>query len=579
MPKCHFEIVETPPPPTLPPRREAPPRRTRDRPQSPPTSTGASPQNAASSMRARLTTTAARARTRPALVPRPLSPTDTPSTRPVRADEPLDSPPLQTAPAQRGIEPGSPGGKLSQPEGSLESAREELALRSPKSRMLANRSSSWADGCAACYRATNSEMRPLIKIPAQLTSSVVLLISIFSPLSGCASAQRAGTTSGGAAMWRIECPPAGGCDEKAREVCDGDYTTISDGDSYDVISIQNEQPVVARRSRFLIACLDRNSFEQPKFRVEQSRQADQAAVARDAARRRVRANPPVPELGSTSREAEALCRQHGGRTFSKPYANGTGVVLTCKVGNARVFLAFMREGIPEISVVKVFYEGHDISATRFRIESEAGPANRVEMHEGYRAWIWDHANPQIDLRSYDAGVAITRRTPNSSLRSSRLPNQHQPQSEALPKQDDGAFMGAPFRPDTKGPHYSVEEHPFLFAGRLVQGSEGCEESTGFTFANIKSLSMLGAQCKLNIEHSADSTGTVWTSSCEFQNDRGIKMQRVAVLSISSEIKSKPSGKPYRTGLFIESTAQSGGKELYLECSYAGHVVERKHLKP
>lgn len=56
-------------------------------------------------------------------------------------------------------------------------------------------------------------------------------------------------------MWRIECPPAGGCDEKAREVCGGDYTTLSDGDSYGIVTnTYTGQSTVVRRTRFLIAC-------------------------------------------------------------------------------------------------------------------------------------------------------------------------------------------------------------------------------------------------------------------------------------------------------------------------------------
>jgi hypothetical protein len=76
---------------------------------------------------------------------------------------------------------------------------------------------------------------------------------------GCISAQRAGVTPEGAPVWRIECPPAGGCDEKATEVCGSDYTTLNDSDTYNVVTnAYTHQKAVARRSRVLVACMPRD---------------------------------------------------------------------------------------------------------------------------------------------------------------------------------------------------------------------------------------------------------------------------------------------------------------------------------
>jgi hypothetical protein len=138
-----------------------------------------------------------------------------------------------------------------------------------------------------------------------------------------------------------------------------------------------------------------------------------AAQQRELELRQIRRNPIAPELGSTPKESEALCsRQRGqqvGKTLASDGNDNAGYV--CKVGGVPIFAAVVKDGEPHISAVKVFFEERDLPSTRGKFEEQLGPANHVEIENGYRAWIWDEKTPQVDLRAYAAGVAITFREP------------------------------------------------------------------------------------------------------------------------------------------------------------------------
>ncbi len=62
-----------------------------------------------------------------------------------------------------------------------------------------------------------------------------------------------------------------------------------------------------------------------------------------------------------------------------------------------------------VFAVKTFYEDGDLPSLRRKLESELGPAQYSDLENGYRVWIWETTTPQVDLRSYDSGVAVTLR--------------------------------------------------------------------------------------------------------------------------------------------------------------------------
>jgi hypothetical protein len=137
-----------------------------------------------------------------------------------------------------------------------------------------------------------------------VSPAMAIVVGTALALASCASAQRAGRTPEGHPMWRIECPPAGGCNAKARKVCGGDYTTLNDGDSYNMFTYKG-QATVARRRRMLIACLGNASPQLEPLPPDRQQQRAEAIAT---------AEP----MGATPDVRCAYWREHVERTADVP---------------------------------------------------------------------------------------------------------------------------------------------------------------------------------------------------------------------------------------------------------------------
>ncbi len=129
---------------------------------------------------------------------------------------------------------------------------------------------------------------------------------------------------------------------------------------------------------------------------------------RDSRYRDVRAHPRAVELGGTPKESAAICSRQGGQQHARRLSDGSGVRLVCTVGGTSIYVALVRN-METVFAVKTFYEDGDLPSLRRKLESELGPAQYSHLENGYRVWIWETTTPQVDLRSYDSGVAVTLR--------------------------------------------------------------------------------------------------------------------------------------------------------------------------
>lgn len=132
----------------------------------------------------------------------------------------------------------------------------------------------------------------------------VMCFTVISLMCGaviaCTHAERAGTTPQGAAVWRIDCPPAGGCDQKARELCGANYMVLDSDQAYNVfVNSYTHQTMVGRRTEMLVAC------SKPKPRV-------------DAQARRRKAILEAEPAGATPDVRCAYWQEHVERTADVP---------------------------------------------------------------------------------------------------------------------------------------------------------------------------------------------------------------------------------------------------------------------
>ena len=71
-------------------------------------------------------------------------------------------------------------------------------------------------------------------------------------------------------------------------------------------------------------------------------------------------------------------------------------------------------------------------------DREFGPADDVEIQNGYRVWHWERADVEIYLRGYSNGVQITQRARRSTDESS-APVSSDPASAS----DSASTLGRP----------------------------------------------------------------------------------------------------------------------------------------
>jgi len=137
-------------------------------------------------------------------------------------------------------------------------------------------------------------------------------------------------------------------------------------------------------------------------------------AARAESLRKVRHAPDAPGLGYTPSESDALCRQQGGVTSSSHGPESApGTYQVCEVGGATIYVAHLGPDEAGFSAVKVLYEGRSLEATQSTFESEFGPADDVEVENGYRVWHWNRPSEQVYLRGYAMGVSVTTRKPRA----------------------------------------------------------------------------------------------------------------------------------------------------------------------
>lgn len=139
-----------------------------------------------------------------------------------------------------------------------------------------------------------------------------------------------------------------------------------------------------------------------ELELEREQRAREYAAAAD--QRRARENPKVPDIGATAAESKQLCERQRGQHL--PSESEGGMKLICKVGGYPIYVAVVGLGEEAISMRKAFIEGGDVTELRDRLEGKMGPADEVQIVNGFRAWTWWRDGSVLVLSSYAAGVTV-----------------------------------------------------------------------------------------------------------------------------------------------------------------------------
>lgn len=148
-----------------------------------------------------------------------------------------------------------------------------------------------------------------------------------------------------------------------------------------------------------------------------------------------------------------------------------------------------------------------------------------------------------------------------------------PATQPLPTQ----FVGKSEYVPRDGRSYSVEEHPFAFMGRLTSGDGSCDETTGFTFANVKTFGTDEHLCKYSVERGENRDAMLWTASCAVETDAGALIV-VTMLMIDDAESVGREGTSYRVAHYGKQIFEAESETSLQQCRYGGGVFERAPIK-
>jgi hypothetical protein len=141
----------------------------------------------------------------------------------------------------------------------------------------------------------------------------------------------------------------------------------------------------------------------------------------------------------------------------------------------------------------------------------------------------------------------------------------------------GPFAGKASGIHRDGKSYSLLEHPFMFVGRMQKGTSLCDESMGFTFANVKSLGTSDGSCQYDVQHDDADRLTTMSAHCNALRE-GIAVMLATSLAVSDDVVGTQNGGAVRDAIFVEMRLTDvPGTEpdgLSRSCTYVGHVLPR-----
>jgi hypothetical protein len=119
----------------------------------------------------------------------------------------------------------------------------------------------------------------------------------------------------------------------------------------------------------------------------------------------------------------------------------------------------------------------------------------------------------------------------------------------------------------------------MFMGRMTEGTGHCDESVGFTFANVKSLGLQFSECTFHVERIDKESMSLWTANCLYRTEAA-ELLVTNALGVSDKQALGSDGKtPYRQGFFMKQLTLRDANETIMDCTYMGNVVERIYLQP
>jgi hypothetical protein len=133
------------------------------------------------------------------------------------------------------------------------------------------------------------------------------------------------------------------------------------------------------------------------------------------------------------------------------------------------------------------------------------------------------------------------------------------------------FVGDPNAVDTSGKHFSVEEHPYAFAGRLQSGDDSCEESVGMTFRNVKSLGLNKSNCEYEVTHDDKVRYARMSAVCTI-TVAGRVVTVIKMLGVSDD--TGDDGET-RAAILSQKADAIGFDTPFMNCTYTGIVFHRQ----
>ena len=137
------------------------------------------------------------------------------------------------------------------------------------------------------------------------------------------------------------------------------------------------------------------------------------------------------------------------------------------------------------------------------------------------------------------------------------------------------FAGRGDAPSTEGNHYTADQHPFAFLGRLSSGSNDCDESVGVTFRNVRSLGLSAGHCEYRVSHDDEKLTTLWAAVCDVELPDVPPASSSSALNIDDRITLGRDGKrQLHEALYVSRLDLKEREEPLKQCVYKGFIVER-----
>lgn len=137
------------------------------------------------------------------------------------------------------------------------------------------------------------------------------------------------------------------------------------------------------------------------------------------------------------------------------------------------------------------------------------------------------------------------------------------------------FAGRGDAPTTEGNHYTADQHPYAFLGRLSSGSNDCEESVGITFRNVRSLGFATGHCEYRVSHDDEKLTTLWAAVCNVELPDVPPASSSSALNIDDRITLGRDGKrQLHEALYVNRLDLKEREEPLKQCVYKGFIAER-----